>query len=337
MRCYRAAVAPDRRVPTLADVARHAGVHPATVSRTLSRPELVAPATRAAVLAAVEALGFEPNLPARQLARGRTDAIGVVVPDITNPYFAAIVRAVQRSAHDLDLAVLIADTDGDPAAEARALATLARQVDGIVAVTPTSEPDAGRVPVVQVNRRSRRTPSVVVDQRAVVDLALDHLAALGHRRIAVVRGPGTYWSAARRDRAVEQRAERTPRPKLRLDPIGPVPPTFAGGVDAFAAATQRSTAVVAFNDLQAAGLVVAAHRAGVAVPDACSVIGSDGLDIAAMTAPGLTTVAAPLDALGDIAVEQLGALLRGEAARGVVTLTPTLVERHSTAAPPRTR
>ncbi|MEZ5135437.1 MAG: substrate-binding domain-containing protein [Acidimicrobiales bacterium] len=94
---------------------------------------------------------------------------------------------------------------------------------------------------------------------------------------------------------------------------------------------RRSTAVVAFNDLQAAGLVVAAHRAGVAVPDACSVVGSDGLDIAAMTAPGLTTVAAPLDALGDIAVEQLGAAAR-RGRSGVVTLTPRLVERHSTAA-----
>ncbi len=329
-------VPPDQRAPTLADVARHAGVHAATVSRALSRPEMVAPATRDAVLAAVEALGFEPNQPARQLARGRTDAIGVVVPDITNPYFAAIVRAVQRSAQDLDLAVLIADTNGDAADEARALATLARQVDGIVAVTPTVEPDAGRVPVVQVNRRSRRTPSVVVDQHAVIDLALDHLIALGHRRIAVVRGPTSYWSAAQRDRAAERRAARAGRPTIRLAQIGPVPPTFAGGVAAFAEATHRSTAIVAFNDLQAAGLLGAAHDAGMEVPGACSLVGSDGLDIAAMTAPGLTTVAAPLDELGHVAVEQLGGRLRGDTVRAVTTLSPTLVERASTA-PPRRR
>lgn len=319
------------RPPTLHDVARRAGVHPATVSRALSRPAMVAPATRAAVLAAVESVGFVPNRSARHLASGRADAVGVLVPDITNPYFAAIVRAIQGEARAGDLAVLIADTGADPDEERRALATLARQVDGLVAITPITDlavTDTSTTPVVQVNRRSRGIASVVVDQEAVAREAAAHLAALGHHRVAAVRGPAAYWSAARRDRAGRD---------LGLDLLGPAPATFEGGRQAFAEVRRSgASAVVAFNDLQAAGILVAAHEAGVDVPGELSVVGSDGLDLAAMTSPPLTTVAAPLDQLGRSAVATLRALLAGDGATPATsTLVPYLVARSTTAPPPR--
>ena len=161
---------------------------------------MVAPATRQAVLDAVEAVGFVPNRSARQLVSGRAGAVGVIVPDITNPYFSTILQAIQAGARGHDLGVLIADTGADADVERQALARLGRQVDGLVVLTPVTDLSSATVPTVQVNRQSRLAPSVVVDQAAVVTIAVDHLANLGHRHLAVVRGPASYWSTTRRDR-----------------------------------------------------------------------------------------------------------------------------------------
>ncbi len=327
-------MAAPHRPPTLHDVARRAGVHPATVSRALNRPDLVAADTRTLVLDAVAAVGFVPNRSARQLVGGRTDAIGVVVPDITNPYFAAIVQAIQADARLDDLAVLIADTGADPDEERRALATLSRQVDGLVAVTPVTDLAAATTPVVQVNRRTRGVVSVVVDQHAIAAIALEHLASLGHTSITVVRGPVAYWSAGRRDHAVERLTASDALGGVTVHLLPPEAATFAGGQAAFeAVARSEATAAVAFNDLQAAGLLVAATEAGRSVPATLSIIGSDGLALATMTSPPLTTVAAPLDELGRTARQRLGALLAGPGGPRLTTLGPHLVTRATTAAP----
>ncbi len=124
-----------RRV-TILDVAARAGVHPATVSRALSRPEKVAPDTRKRVEAAVSKLGFVPNRAAQVMKTGRTGNIAVIVPDITNPHFASMVRAVERAARDADLQVLLADTSEHPSEEIRAARTFAPDVDGFVVLSP---------------------------------------------------------------------------------------------------------------------------------------------------------------------------------------------------------
>jgi len=293
---------------------------------------MVAAATREAVLAAVEEVGFVPNRAARRLVSGRSDAIGVLVPDITNPYFGAMVQAIQGDARRDGLAVLIADTGADPAEERRALQALSRQVDGLVAVTPITDLAAATVPVVAVNRQLRNHASVVVDQDAIAHLALGHLVDLGHRRIAVVRGPAAYWSAMRRDRAVERFAAGAEG--CRIDLIGPAPATFEGGRTAYGAVdSSGASAVVAFNDLQATGLLVAAGEAGREVPSSLTVVGSDGLGLAAMTAPPLTTVAAPLEELGRTSRQLLGELLQDASGARRVTLSPRLVVRRTSAAP----
>lgn len=328
-------VATVDRPPTLHDVARRAGVHPATVSRALTRPDMVAAGTRSVVLDAVASVGFVPNRSARQLVSGRTDAIGVIVPDITNPYFAAIVQALQGDARSDDQAVLIADTGADPAEERRALTTLSRQVDGIVAVTPITDLSAATRPVVQVNRQRRDVVSVVVDQAAIVATAVDHLRPLGHTSIAVVRGPAAYWSATRRDRAVDRltaSGSQVDDRDVHLELLPPAPATFDGGHAAYLeVASSGASAVVAFNDLQAAGLLAAAREAGHSVPGSLSVVGSDGLALATMTSPPLTTVAAPLDDLGRCARQRLADVLAGRPGPTVTTLQPQLVVRSSTA------
>lgn len=312
--------------PTLQDVARRADVHPATVSRALARPEMVAPATRRRVLEAVDALGFVPNRHARRLAGGRAEAVGVIVPDIANPYFATVLQSIQAEATDRELEVLIADSAGDPATEARMLATLSRRVDGIVVCTPVSDLSGAGVPVVQVNRQSRDVPSVVVDQATIVALAVDHLVGLGHRRVAFLHGPMRYWSSRRRKKAAE-RIGRERRGEVDLEFVHPVAGTFDGGRSVVAdVLATGATGVLAFNDVQAAGLIVGAHEAGLDVPGDLSIVGSDGLDLASMTEPTLTTIVAPRETIGRTALARLVA----ESGSAQTVLQPELAPGAST-------
>ena len=315
--------------PTLADVARRAGVHSATVSRALSRPEMVNGATLQRVHAAVEALGYVPNNAARQLAGGRTGRIAVIVPDVTNPYFGGLVQAAQRRADDGDEIVVLADTGQRPGREVAAVRSLAAEVDGIVlcgSVGPVGDlrAAAGETPVVSVNRRMRGVPSVVVDQEAVVDLAVDHLRLLGHERIAFLRGPSAYWSTQARTRRADA---------LDLQLVGPAEPTHDGGRDALdGVRSTGATAVVVFNDLMAAGLLAEASNRGVRVPDELSLVGSDDVSFAAMVHPALTTVAGRADDLGAAAVDLLHDLASTDSV-GDVSLEPYLVVRATTSAP----
>ena len=314
---------------TLADVARRAGVHSATVSRALSRPEMVNAATLERVRAAVDALGYVPNNAARQLAGGRTGRIAVIVPDVTNPYFGGLVQAAQRTADDGDEIVVLADTGQRPAKEVAAVRSLAGEVDGIVlcgSVGPVGElrSAAGSTPVVSVNRRMRGIPSVVVDQGAVVDLAADHLTSLGHERLAFVRGPSAYWSTEVRTRRAST---------LGLTLVGPVEPTHGGGRDAVAALIDSDvTGVVAFNDLIATGILAEASDRGLRVPGDVSLVGSDDVSLAAMVHPALTTVAGRADDLGAAAVDLLHGLLGGVEVDDV-SLEPSLVVRRTTGVP----
>ncbi len=314
---------------TLADVARHAGVHAATVSRALSRPQMVSAATLARVRTSIDALAYVPNGAARQLAGGRTSRIAVIVPDVSNPFFGALVQAAQRRATDDDELVVLADTDQGPQREVAAVRSLAADVDGIVlcgSVAPVRElrAAAGETPLVSVNRRMRAVPSVVLDQAAVLDLAVDHLRSLGHDRIAFVRGPSAYWSTETRTRRAVEAGIRT---------LGPVEPTDAGGRSVLDAVLDSGVSgVVAFNDLVAVGLLGAAAERGVPVPGRLSVVGSDDLPLATLVRPALTTVTGSAQTLGRVAVDLVHARIDGRPAEDVV-LAPDLVIRDTTAAP----
>lgn len=313
---------------TLADVAVEAGVHPSTVSRVLSRPQLIGEPTRTAVHAAIHKLGYTPNRAARQLAGGRIGAIGVLVPDITNPFFAHVVRSVQQGCRRNGLTMLLADTDQREADELSEARALAGSVDGFVACSPVAATQqwlqvVGTAPLVFVNRRAKGVASVALDQQAIIELGVTHLRAAGHRSIAVVRGPHSYWSSRERDRVVR----RLPG----LVTYGPVRPDFEAGI-ALATDLMRSsvTGVLAFNDVQALGIVAGYRAAGRSVPRDLSVVGSDDIADAAMSNPPLTTVAAPVQQLGDAAFDLLARLLAGAIERPEITLPVTLTVRAST-------
>jgi DNA-binding LacI/PurR family transcriptional regulator len=294
---------------TILDVAARAGVHPATVSRTLSRPEKVAPATRKRVEAAVEKLGFVPNRAAQVMKTGRTGNIAVIVPDITNPHFGSMVRAVERGARHGDLQVLLADTSEHPREEVRAARTLAHDVDGFVVLSARRlhrELDAlGSKPAVFVNRPVPAHGSVLLRSAPAVSEALLHLASLGHRRLTFLGGPAGSWAAGERRAAVRKTARDA---GLDVAIVDAGAPTFDAAADAVARLVKgRASAVIAFNDQMALGVIAGLAQRGIAVPDDVSVVGFDDVPMAAMVAPALTTISLPTEQAGATAVELLRA------------------------------
>ncbi|WP_033343186.1 LacI family DNA-binding transcriptional regulator [Catenuloplanes japonicus] len=297
---------------TIKDVARVAGVSVATVTRALSTPEVVRPATRDRVREVAASLGYHPNRAARGLITGRTGNLGLLVPDLANPFFPGIVKGVQARAREADHAVFLADTDEDPAAEATLVRRLAKQVDGLVVCSPRMADAelrrlAGEVPMVLVYRRIPGIPSVTAGFLDGMRQAVGHLVALGHRRIAYVAGPKTSW--ANRERLRSLRAVvRTA--DVDLVEVGNVMPRFEGGVSAADRVLAASvTSVIAYNDLVAIGLLHRFAARGVPVPAGMSVLGFDDIPLAAMVHPALTTVALPQNRAGQAGVDLLLQLL----------------------------
>jgi DNA-binding LacI/PurR family transcriptional regulator len=326
---------------TIRDVARAAGVSAATVCRALTTPDRVRDTTRARVLQAAGELGYSPNRAARGLITGRTGNLGIILPDLANPFFPSVVKGVQARAREADYAVFLADTDEDPTVEAGLVRALSKQVDGIVLCSPRmAEEDlrsvAGETPVVLLNRRVGRIPSVAVDNQGGMRQAVAHLTALGHRRVAYVGGPRSSWSNRERLRALRTVAASA---GIELAEIGNVVPHFDGGVAAAdLVLAARVTAVVAYNDLIALGLLSRFRARDVQVPTELSVIGVDDIALAAMVNPSLTTVALPKEQTGRAGVDLLLALMEGPHRVGTVRreLDTQLKVRGSTGPAPRT-
>ncbi|WP_433789505.1 LacI family DNA-binding transcriptional regulator [Actinoplanes sp. CA-252034] len=317
---------------TVQDVARAAGVSVSTVSRALTGGS-VSPSTREAVMAVAHRLGYQPNRAARGLITGRTGNLGLIVPDLRNPFFADVAKGVTARARAVDCGVFISDTDEDPVAELEAIATLRHNTDGILLCSPRAK-DAELLAAadpentVLLHRRVPGLSSVVADIVDGTRQAVGHLRALGHRRIAYVSGPEDSWASRQRLAGV---AEFQGDEDLEILPVGSVAPTFDGGVlagDLVLAST--ATAVLAYNDLVAMGLLHRLAARGAVVPERMSVVGYDDISLAAMSHPPLTSVAVPKDRAGAIGLDLL--LGRGSmtAAQGAEVILPTtLVVRAS--------
>jgi len=324
-----------RSSPTIYDVARVAGVAPSTVSRAFSRPGRVNADTAERVRKVAADLGYRTNPLARALPTGHTSMIALAISDITNPYYFQIIRGAQSAAAEADYTTLLADAQESDRLEREALERAIPTVEGIVLLSTRMSDSAIRMmakqrPVIALNRAIADVPSVVVDHAQAMRHAVDHLCELGHHRISYVAGPAAAWADGMRWRSLrELAAERA----LQVRRLGPYAPTVVGGVAAADGLRHhRSSAVIAYNDLVAIGVMRGLAAFGARIPDDVSVVGFDNIFGADLVTPGLTTVAAPLRALGAMAVHNLLALTRGahETTGEPVVLPTRLVVREST-------
>jgi len=257
----------------------------------------------------------------------------VIVPDITNPFFALIVRSIERAARDAELQVLLADTGELSDEEERAARTLGPEVDGLIVVSPRklhrSLPDHVDTPIVFVNRPARGRASVVMRSASAAADALEHLAKLGHRRLAYVGGPKGSWAAIERRDAVVRTGRAHNMDVLTVQADAPTVEAASPAVDAVLA--DGATAVMAFNDQLALGVLAGLTQRGVRVPDDISVVGCDDVPMAEMVAPPLTTIRMPTGEAGAAAVR----LLTGEPT--TVELSGELIIRASTGRAPSRR
>jgi len=320
---------------TIRDVARRARVSVTTVSRALTQPQLLRPTTRERVLKASRELAYHPNRAARSLITGKTGNIGIVVPDLSNPFYPAVVRGAQLRAHQAGYAVFLADSDESAAAEENLVNAMAKQVDGVIVCAPFARDAALRrlcesTSLVLVNRRCGAIPAVLMDIASGMREVVFHLRRLGHRRVAYLGGPRGAWSNRERLRGLHDAARKQ---ALGLIELGPFEPKFEAGIEgANLALDAGATAIVAYNDLMALGVLSRCAARGVSVPTDVSVVGFDDVLFASMSAPPLTTVSMPMEAAGSAAVEMLLALGGGatERQRGLAT---RLIVRATTASP----
>lgn len=330
---------------TLRDVAQRAGVVPSTASRALSGSPLISAQTTERVRRSAMELGYSVDLVARELATGRREAIGVMVPDIQNPFFGAIVKAIQSHARRRGFFTVVTDTSEDPAAETPVLRDLTSRVDHIVLCAPRSPDDEITTSLSAKNyilacREMAPLPSVTFDSRRGVHAAMTHLRELGHSKIAYVGGPAASWANHERERAFEDFDEGDGVRRLSRRVLGNFEPSQNGGAAAVDAILGwGATAVVAYNDLIAIGIMNNMRHRGVRVPDDLSLVGFDNGTIAALVTPALTTVAVPLYEVGRAAAKLLldkaedGDALRLEQSRAStarIRLPTRLVVRQST-------
>ncbi len=333
----RAATVPRRH--NIKEVAHAAGVSVATVSRTLQMPEVVAPGTRKQVEEVIARLGYTPNLQARNLRTARTHVIVALVPDISNPFFAEVIRGIEQVAHQNGYAVLLGDTQNRSDRE-QAYANLlnTRQADGLITLLPHIPRivGSGRPAIVNACEYvdDPAVTSVYVDNVAAAQNATRYLVTLGHRHIAFVTGPMDSPISIDRDRGYEKALEAARIKRDRgLTMVGDfsVESGFRA-IDSLLARDKAFSAVFCSNDEMAIGAVLALKSHGRRVPHDVSVVGFDDIRFARYCDPPLTTIEQPKGELGREAMNMLIEILSGEdvPARKRV-LSTQLVVRGSTA------
>ncbi|WP_433584851.1 LacI family DNA-binding transcriptional regulator [Microbacterium hydrocarbonoxydans] len=325
--------APSESV-TIYDVAKLAGVNPSTVSRALNRPGRVSAATERRIRAAAETLNYQVNPMARALPTGRTSIVGLVVSDITNPVFFDVIRGAEAAATSAGYTLVLTESEESDEREYERAQRMLRMVDGMLLATPRMSDEqitalARQKPVAVVNRLVDDVLSVVPDVQQGIAEAVRHLRSHGHSRIAYVPGPALSWMARRRGELLAQRCEWAHIELVTLDPVAP---TVAGGRSAAVAVRDsEATAVFAYNDLIAIGLMQELVETGIRIPTDISVVGFDDIFGADFTSPALTTVKSPLREGGDHAMAALLARVTGaEISADGFDLATTLVVRGST-------
>ena len=339
--------APSSR-PTIKDVAARCGVHASTVSRALSpsMKHLVAAGVAKRIRAAAAALGYQPNVTAAGLRTGRSGLIGVLAPDIADPGFPPILSGVTETLGTYGYATIVVDVGPDRSRQQELVDRLiARGVDGLVLATVAlNDPIVGHciaasLPVVLVNRTDagRKLSAVVTDDEAGMRLAVEHLAALGHRRIGHIAGPQQVSTGALRAAGFKGAATRAGLPAQNIMIETARAYTREEGRLAALRLLDRKpapTAIVAANDLLALGIYDALGARDLHCPSDLSVVGHNDMPYVDMLSPPLTTVRIAQRNMGNQAARLLLNEIADPAARRErIVLEPSLIVRGSTAAP----
>ena len=328
------------------EVARLAKVSTATVSRTINGSDKVTPETKERVQRAIEQLKFYPNTWARALGSGRSSLYGLIISDITNPFFPELVKSFEDIAVQYGQDVLVANTNYDPARiELCVTRMLQRKVDGVAIMT--SEMDARLITEFQSRDISAGisghgeaealTSNIVVDYAAGVDAAVEHIVSLGHTKIAFISGPMMLRSARVRREAFAGCLERR---GIGAGPTEEGNHQVDGGHQAMARMLERKerpTAVLASNDMTAIGALGAIHERGLRVPEDISIVGFDDIQISAFTQPALTTVRLSRDEIARVAFRALYSIRQDGGKGAEYAVRPTLVVRKSTGPAPGQR
>jgi DNA-binding LacI/PurR family transcriptional regulator len=329
--------------PTIYDVARQSGVSIATVSKVINRNGKISEPTRERIRRIMSDMGYVPNLVATALSSKKTFMIGLLLPDISNPYFAELARNIEDRSQELGYNVVICNTDNRIDKESEYLTFLQQKgVDGILLATGLAHPQSlellleRKLPITLLAREVPQTAinTVLVDDFMGGYLATSHLLQYGHRDIAIILESMEFASSRQRLKGYRSALEEFQCP-YREDRVTVSDFTIADGVEAAGRLLDREdppTAVFACNDLLAIGTIQAARSRGISVPAQLSVVGFDNTFLAGVIDPALTTVGQPIRELGRQAVNLLQKqMVDDKAAKQRVVLLPELVVRSSSA------
>lgn len=337
----------SRRLATIRDVAKRAGVSTATVSRSLASPDLVSEEARARVLEAIRATGYTPNVAARNLRAKRAMIILVAVPKIANDFFAEVLRGIDDALVAHGYGIIIGNLDNLEERESRYVDLVySGQVDGVLLMDGRMPSRNGRlmsdagVPMatICVEIPNGNLPSIMVDDNEATLKVVEHLISLGHRSFGYISGPqGNQNEIGRRAGFVAALSAAGLDPRKAV--YWPGDFTIATGVAAardFLARKDRPTAVYAVSDTMAIGFLKTVTDAGVAVPEELSVVGFDDIEFSEFVTPALTTIRQPRHEIGHTAALVLiEALSTGQRPRRVRLDAPLIVRKSTARAPAR--
>lgn len=323
------------------DVAERAGVSISTVSHVLNNTRPVAEMTRARILQVMRQLNYYKNAGGRRLARGRSDAFGLVISDVENPFFPEVINNFERAVVEIGFDTLLAPTNYDPVHASNAIRRMIEnKVQGVAIMTSQLESSLvdqllrNDIPVVTLDgvKAAKARSNIRVDYSAGAKEAVDHLKGLGHERIAFITGPQNRPSARTYKQAFMTALQKNGMPTAHCVEGDH---TIEGGRVAMIEVLKqnpRPTAVICGNDLTALGAAHALSEAEIRVPSQMSIIGSDDISYARYANPPLTTVRVPRDQLGQLAFEALNRLMRSKRQAGAEYVVKThLIVRGSSA------
>lgn len=309
--------------PTILDVAKHANVSKATVSRVINHNPKVDKTIRERVERAIEELGYRPSAIARNLANNTSNMIGLILPDITNPFFPLVARGIEDGAHELGYTLFICNTDNDPKIEQEYIHIMAQQhVGGIILISSIldegkmSELQSLDIPFVLCDRSLSISGSpfdvVTIDHYRAAYEAVEHLIAQGHKHICHISGPLHIQTAAlRQDGYMDAMLEAGLAPRIVAGNF-----TYESGMEQMKRLLDSEqalpTALFAANDMIAFGAMNAIKARGLDIPCDMAVVGCDGIVFGQMYNPALSTIALPAYDIGATAIQLLNDRMKGE-------------------------